>query len=336
MSRTGAEAKPPWSAVPRSVKDEVARLLGSPVARAARVYGGYAPSATFRVVLRDGRRAFLKSTYPLPKDSGVRWVVDREERFYRSLGRRVERWAPRFFGSFERDGWHMLALEDLGPRSVPPWSAAKARRAARDYARFHKSTLGKPLPRWLSRTEHVEFASFWSGLAASGDLDAVASLGRRRADEAAEWLDVSLPVLREGERRLARLRGPDALIHVDTRSDNIRIVGERLRIFDWPFASAGPPEFDFVAFAQTVTAEGGPTPEWILAEYETVLPLRDRAVDASLCGVAGYFADRSWRPPIVGLPRLRSWQRRQLKATLRWTARRLDLPEPRWLDAVAD
>ena len=335
MSRTGAEAKPPWSAVPRTVKDEVAKLLGSPVARAERVYGGYAPSATFRVALRNGRRVFLKSTYPLPTGSAVHWSVDREERFYRSVGERVERWAPRYFGSFERDGWHVLALEDLGPRSVPPWTHLKMRRAARDYARFHKSTLGTALPRWLSRTEHVR-SGFWSRLAARGEIRAVASLARRRRDEAEEWLDVALPLLRDGERRLARLHGPFALLHGDTRSDNIRIVGERLRIFDWPFACVGPEEFDFVAFAQTVAAEGGPVPEAILDEYTRVLSLRDGAIDASLAGVAGYFADCAWRPPVTGLPRLRPWQRRQFKASVAWAARRFGLPEPRWLAAVAD
>ena len=322
--------------MPRAVKDEVAKLLGSPVARAERVYGGYAPSATFRVALADGRRVFLKSTYPLPQGSAVHWSVDREERFYRSVGRRVERWAPRFHGSLDRDGWHMLALEDLGPRSVPPWTPIKARRAAWDYARFHKSTLGKPLPRWLSRAEHIEFASFWTGLAERGEIRAVASLAGRRAGEAEEWLDVALPLFRDGERRLATLRGPSALLHFDTRSDNIRIIGERLRIFDWPFASVGPAEFDLVAFAQTVHAEGGPAPESMLAEYERVLPLRAHAVDASLAGVAGYFADRAWRPPSSGLPRLRPWQRRQLKASLAWAARRFALPEPRWLAAVPD
>ncbi|HUQ17593.1 MAG TPA: phosphotransferase [Candidatus Saccharimonadales bacterium] len=322
--------------MPRTVKDEVATLLGSPVVRAARVYGGYAPSATFRVALRDGRRVFLKSTYPLPTGSGVHWSVDREERFYRSVGVRVQRWAPRYFGSFQRDGWHVLALEDLGARSVPPWTDRKMRYAARDYARFHASTLGTALPRWLPRREHLKFASFWSRLRARGEIRAVASLARRRTDEAEEWLDVALPLLLDGEQRLARLRGPSALIHGDTRSDNIRIVGERLRIFDWPFACVGPAEFDLAAFAQTVAAEGGPAPEAILAEYTRVLPLRHAAIDASLAGIAGYFADCAWRPPVTGLPRLRPWQRRQLKASLAWAARRFGLPEPGWLAAVAD
>ncbi len=37
-----------------------------------------------------------------------------------------------------------------------------------------------------------------------------------------------------------------------------------------------------------------------------------------------------------GLPRLRTVQRRQLKASLRWAARLLDLPAPAWVSAVAD
>ena len=44
----------------------------------------------------------------------------------------------------------------------------------------------------------------------------------------------------------------------------------------------------------------------------------------------------SWQPPLPGLPRLRSIQRRQLKACLAWATRRFALPEPRWLDAVPD
>jgi hypothetical protein len=107
-------------------------------------------------------------------------------------------------------------------------------------------------------------------------------------------------------------------------------------MFDWPFASVGPAEFDVVAFAQGVAAEGGPADEQIVDWYQEVLPLRANIIDASLAGVAGYFADRAPLPPPPGLPRLRSIQRRQLKASLAWAARRFDLPEPRWLSAVKD
>ena len=322
--------------VPRTVKDEAERVAGSRITRATRAYGGYAPSATFRLTLANGRSAFLKSTYPLPPGSAVQWSVAAEERVYRRLGPRIARWSPRFLGAFERDGWQAILLEDLGPPTMPPWTVAKARLAARDYARFHASTLGAPLPRWVPRTTHHEFAGFWARLAESGEIAQVATLAGRRHDEALEWLDVALPALRRSEHQLRLLRGPNALLHFDTRSDNVRLQGRRLRIFDWPFASVGPLEFDLGAFAQSVATEGGPAPERVVAWYAEVLPFRDAAMTASVSGFAGYFADRARRPPVPGLPRLRSFQRRQLRSSLAWAARRMDLPKPGWLAAVKD
>lgn len=329
------EPKPPWSTVPREIKEKVAKILRSPVARAERVYGGYAPSATFRLKLANGKRAFFKASYPAPKGSGVLWFMDREAKNYRSLERYIHPWAPRFFGSFAQDGWHVLLLEDLGPRSVPPWTATKARIAARSYARFHRKTLGKRLPRSLSRRDHLEYARFWRTLGKTGEVARTASLAGRRADEAEEWLAVALPVLIAHERDLETAPPPFALLHFDTRSDNVRIHGDHMRIFDWPFATVGPAEFDVVAFCQAVAAEGGPGAERVLAWYEHALKLRPEMIDASLAAIAGYFADRAWRPPIEGLPRVRRWQRSQLKECLRWSARRFDLPEPRWVEAVA-
>lgn len=90
----GVEAKPPWSMVPPRVRDAVARLVGARVLRAARVYGGYAPSATFRLALEDGRTLFLKGTYPLPQGSPVKWSLEAEEQIYRRLARIVRPWAP--------------------------------------------------------------------------------------------------------------------------------------------------------------------------------------------------------------------------------------------------
>ncbi|HET8568162.1 MAG TPA: hypothetical protein VFM93_04165 [Candidatus Limnocylindria bacterium] len=332
MPRRGAEPKPPWTAVPAAMKAEVARILGSPVARAERVYGGYAPSATYRLLLADGRRAFFKGVYPT--DSGAKWDLDREEEIYRGALEYMRPWAPDFYGSTRADGWHGILLEDLGPQNSLPWTAAKARRAARSYAEFHKNTYGRKLPRWLSRVEHRDFSAFWDRLAGSGELDRTAALAGARAEEAAEWLDVALPVLRETARALAHARPPFALMHFDTRSDNVWLHADLLRMADWNWASVGPPEFELAAFAQSIAAEGGPAPERVEAWYADVLPLDDDALDASIAGIAGYFADRAWREPIPGLPRIRLVQRKQLRASLAWAARRLDLPDPKWLGAV--
>lgn len=321
--------------MPRAVKEDVARTLGSPVVRAARVYGGYAPSATFRLVLADGRAAFFKGVNADSNDY-MRGALPREERVYRELGRYIDPWAPSFLGAFKQLDWHVLLLEDVGPQTMPPWSPAKARRAARSVAKFHASTDGRPLPRWLSRTEHHDLAKYWRDLARSGELANTAALAGRRAEEAREWLDVALPELRGSAERVTRLRPPHSLLHLDTRSDNVRLQGDQLRIFDWNFASVGPHEVDVAAFAQATEAEGGPNAERILTWYAEIKPLRASHIDASIAGIAGYFADRSWRPPIPGVPRVRAWQRSQLKVSLAWAARRLALPEPRWLAAVSD
>jgi hypothetical protein len=299
------------------------------------VYGGYAPSATFRMVLADGRPAFFKGVNATSNDY-MRGALPREERVYRELGRYTGPWSPAFLGAFKRLDWHVLLLEDVGPQTMPPWSPAKARRTARSYAKFHASTHGRPLPRWLSRTEHHEAAGYWRSLAESGELAKTAALARRRAEEAREWLDVALPVLRESSERLVRLRAPHSLLHLDTRSDNTRLQGERLRIFDWNYAGVGPHEIDAAAFAQATEAEGGPSVERTMGWYADVMPLRDSYLDAAVASIAGYFANGAWRPPIPGVPRVRAWQRQQLKVSLAWAARRLALPEPRWLSAVAD
>jgi len=321
--------------VPREVKAEVARVLGSPVARAARVYGGYAPSATFRMVLADGRRAFFKGINASSNEHMHR-ALPQEERVYRGLEPLLGRWAPAFLGAFKTLDWHVIMLEDLGPQTMPPWSPAKARRSFRSYAEFHASTYGRPLPRWLSRTEHHDFAGLWRALSERGDLRRVASLAPRRADEAREWLDVALPPLRERAERLRKLRAPHALVHFDTRSDNVRLQGEQLRIFDWNWACVGPHEMDAAAFAQATEAEGGPGVDLTMRWYAEVMPLRDDHLDASVAGMAGYFAHGAWLPPPPGLPRLRAWQKQQLKVCLAWAARRLSLPEPTWLVALRD
>lgn len=329
------EDKPAWSTVPDSLKAAVSKVLGSPVARAVRTYGGYAPSATFLLTLADGRRAFFKGTYPLPPSSGVRWFLAREEHVYRRLGHAIRPWAPGYIGSARADGWHAVLLEAVRGEAVLPWTRPKALRAMRSYAGFHASTLGRPMPKWLSHTQHREFSTYWRRIATDeAAVGRLAAMAGQRSGEVRDWIRTCAGALRRAERALSRAPEPNALLHFDTRSDNIRLEGDLLRVFDWPFASVGPAEFDFAAFAQSIEAEGGPRCDVAVALYESALPLRQDVLIGSVVGIAGYFADHAPRPPVRDLPRLRSIQRRQLKASLGWAARLLDLPEPSWLAAV--
>ncbi len=58
MSRSGVEKKPPWRALPADLRRQVELTLDSPLKRAARIWGGYGPTPTFRLSLANGRRAF--------------------------------------------------------------------------------------------------------------------------------------------------------------------------------------------------------------------------------------------------------------------------------------
>lgn len=337
MSRTGAEEKPEWRRVPRPVRAGVADMLGAPVVRARRIWGGYGPSATFRISLQDGRRAFFKGVYPHPNTFMHRALAG-EERVYRGIGVLLEPWAPAFFGSLRLEGWHALLLEDLGPASVPPWTTARARAAARSFGEFHRSTLGRPLPRWLPRRRMwTRFGQHWEALTQEPDgFAGTASLAAGREREARRWLTAAVPVLREASTAFTRVRAPYALLHFDTRSDNLRIHDGQLRLFDWPYACVGPAEFDAAAFAQSVPYEtAGPPAEQIMAWYGERVSVRQTVVDYSVAAIAGYFAAQAWLPQPPGLPRLRSIQRRQFCTSLAWAARRLNLPEPEWLAAIA-
>ena len=166
------------------------------------------------------------------------------------------------------------------------------------------------------------------------DIARLSRLAGPRADEARGWLRANLPALAAAAARVAG-SSRHALLHVDVRSDNIRWLDGRLYLFDWPHAAVGPPEFDVAAFAQTVPIEGGSATERVMAWYGESFDVDADVLDASVAAIAGYFARNAWAPEIPSLPRVRGFQRRQLRETLRWAASRLDLPEPTWADALS-
>lgn len=336
MPHTGVEAKPRWREIPRAVRQATESALGSSVRRATRVWGGYGPTPTFRLLLADGRRAFFKATGPADNDF-ARSALIREQRVYADLSALIAPWAPQHYGGFALDPWQVLLLEDVGPKSVPPWTRASARGVARGLAAFHRSTYGKPLPPWIEPPEQygVRVARIWDVLEESGDLEEVAALAGDQRNEASRWLQAAMLALTESAQHLSGIKAPHALLHGDVRSDNLRWSEKGLRLFDWPFADAGPAEFDLAAFAQSVTTEGGPEPEQIIAWYRECGDVRPGALDASVASVAGYFANLAWREDIPGLPRVRTFQCAQLRVSLRWAAARLGLPPPTWIESLS-
>jgi hypothetical protein len=253
---------------------------------------------------------------------------------YEELGGLMGSWAPSYYGSIEVEGWKVLALEDLGPKSAPPWRGKLAENVLREYAAFHRSTIGKEIPSWVPMPEDwlSGHDMSWDWVSEPGAIEPLAKLAGRESSQATAWVESAAEDLIEATKTLADPGLPQALLHFDTRSDNLRWVSGRLYLLDWPHVASGPMEIDVVAFVQSITLEDGPEPETLLGFYERHFPLTSAAVDAAIAALSGFFANRAGQPEIPELPRLRTFQRQQLKVTLRWAASRLGLPSPKWTE----
>ncbi len=330
MSRTGVEPKLPWKLVPKAVRQSVDVALGAPVIRAARIWGGYAPTPTYRLTLADGQRAFFKGTYHA-SNAFARDALVHEERIYRNLGTLIGRWMPQLYAAFRQDDWHVLLLEDLGPKSVPPWTPQKTRAIAHALAAFHQSSLGARPPAWLSQPyEELAHANWTQTAQESRGFHDIAALAGEAAPQALQWLQQTSPLIEHMMQQPALREGPYAILHGDVRSDNLRLIRKHLYLFDWPSITVGRPEWEIVALAQSVAVEGGPPPEQILAWYGERFPINTSALECALAWWLTFFADRAWRPEIPGLPRLRRFQRQQLGTLAFWAARQWSLPSPEW------
>ena len=332
--RTGVEPKPAWRSIPAPIRSAVGETLGAAVTTGRRVWGGYGPSPTFRLKLSDGRRAFLKGCTP-DATTFMRAAFERELRAYADLRDQINDWTPSVFGSFRKHGWEILLLEDLGPKSVPPWTPGKTKSIVHSFALFHAANKGKPLPNWLRRPAGwFDDGLSWGWIASRRATLERAGMAGRYAAEAAIWFREHGPRLASLSKRLLGASRPQ-LIHADARSDNLRWKGGRLYLLDWAEAVAGPPEFDAAFFIQSIAVESVLEPEAILRWYEQVHPLRSEVMDAAVCAAAAYFVDRAWMPELPGLPRLRTFQKRQLVVTLKWALRRFGIDVPRWLGAIS-
>jgi fructosamine-3-kinase len=238
---------------------------------------------------------------------------------------------PQYYATIAQGEWHGLLLEDLGPKSVPPWTPALARHITQALAAFHRSTLGAQLPAWLSRPDKRLVSEQWQRVVdESQGFERIAAWAGESSRQALAWLREVSPTIDSLMQRPILATAPYALLHGDLRSDNLRFRQGKLYLFDWPAITVGRPEWDIVAFAQTVTVEDGVLPEQVMSWYAEAFPVNADAVDSSIAWWFAFFADRGWRPDIPGLPRVRRFQRQQLGTMALWAARQWSLPEPTW------
>ncbi|WP_199614591.1 aminoglycoside phosphotransferase family protein [Paenibacillus alkalitolerans] len=312
------------------LRRQIEEKAGSPVRRAVRVFGGYGPSATFRLFLEDGRTIFAKGAGKGSNTENWR-VLPIEEAVYRNISA-IAPIAPRYYGSVSVEGWHLLLLEDVsGAKKVPPWTEELALQAVRDIAAFHvravseagnvdKMTGKGVIDNWLSIKNNSDERNYFLCLF-------------QNRSEGEAWLDAVIDSLIPMEAELMRPDQPWGFIHTDIRSDNLRFRDGNLVLFDWALALNGPLLFDAGFFFPSIEGEGGPTAEFLLPEYKKVMTAHGIQFPAFAeysvaVATAGFFATRAGKPPIPMLPRLRSIQRLQLGPALRWSCNILGLPQP--------
>jgi hypothetical protein len=280
--------------------DRIERALGWRPAwlRPATDLRGSSDTAARWIVGDAGRSAFVKIG---ATELTAGWTRDEHRNYLAIAGP----FMPTVLG-FDDDGERpVLAIEDLSSAFwPPPWTADRVRAVLDALAIVHRTPPPRELPR------RVDLGANWSDLA----LDPKPFLALGLCSP--EWLDAALPTLIAASDG-APISG-DALIHMDTRSDNLCFRDGRAILIDWNHASIANPDLDAAFWLPSLHAEGGPAPE-------TVLPSAPELATF----VAGFFCSRAGLPDIPDAPHVRPLQVLQSRTALPWAARALGLPEPR-------
>jgi hypothetical protein len=276
------------------------------IAQRIPVTGGYTPVERCRVVMRDGRRAFLKRAI----DADTAGWIRTEARVYDTLEGAA--FLPTRL-DYVAGPAPTLWLEDLGAAHWPgAWRPGDVAAVQRALAALHAI----PIPDWVAPMDLGSWPA-WSTVAVEpGPLLALGLVTAR-------WLEDALPHLLAAERSVPS--GPSVLSHMDVRSDNLCIRSGEALLVDWNWICAAPAGLDAAFWAPSLAAEGGGRPEDVAPPGPT-WPAR----------VSGFFAAQAGLPDLPLAPRVRHIQQVQLRTALPWAVRVLGLPAldgpqaPRW------
>ncbi|MBV7333148.1 aminoglycoside phosphotransferase family protein [Chloroflexi bacterium TSY] len=271
--------------------------MGKTVAHLQHIDRGYTPARRLVVTFTDESSLFAKvATTELTRE----WL-HAEHRIYESLS---GSFMPNFLGWDDDGVAPMLLLEDLSHAYwPPPWTEQQIQSVIAALETIWTTSIPD-----LPKLE--DYTSVLDGWPRVADEPApFLSLGIASEN----WLEKALPVLLElkGED-VAR---GDATLHLDVRSDNICLIGDRAILIDWNNPCIGNAQFDLGAWLPSLHAERGPLPETILPNAGDIAGI-----------LSGYFAAQAGRPPPPGAPHVRRIQLEQLKTALPWAIRELELP----------
>ncbi len=302
----------PWSALPGHLRAQVEQMLGGQVLAATTQPGGFSPGIAARLILEDGRRAFVKAVGDINPDA---------PRLHRAEARIAaalppETPAPRLLGSIDANGWVILAFEDVdGQLPAQPWRDDQLGRVLAATTDLARRLTPAPIDAPPAATRFHTLGHAWRLLASD------AASGADDLAGADPWVCDHLADLVGLERGWADAVEGDTLAHGDVRADNILLTPDRVVFVDWPWACLAPSWFDLIALLPSVAMNGGPLPEDVLAAHP-VEGAESSAVTTALAALAGTWTYLGRRPDPPGLPTLRAFQRAQAAVALRWLRQR--------------
>ena len=365
-----------WADLPRRVRSEVERWLGSEIVSAVTQPTGFSPGVAARLTAADGRRVFAKAVGPEPnadapafhrREIGIAaslpdstpsprllWSYDegplhnrhsRDERqtftqpserpshnrhsreggnpgvgspARKSTHRHHSRVPQRELDEGD-GGWVLLLFEDVdGRHPAQPWRPDELYRVVAAMEELAETLTPSPLPASVVGMAGERFLGLRSWRRLRDERPS-------RLDRVDEWSLRHLDTLVAIEDSVADALDGDTLLNYDVRADNILLTQGRTWFVDWPHACVGPPWLDVVAFAPSVTMQGGPPPEEVVSRHSAYRAADPDAVTAAVAELAGFFTHQAAQPPPPGLPTLRAFQDAQGAIAREWTARRTGL-----------
>jgi aminoglycoside phosphotransferase (APT) family kinase protein len=313
VSAPAAEgARVDWRDVPQPVREAIEGVCGARVAEAQTQPGGFSPGVAARVCCADGNRWFVKAASAEINPDTPR-LHRQEARVLADLDSPIAAGhlpVPRLRGTVELGPWFALVIDDVaGHQPELPWQDSEL-----DLVLAALDRLGDaltPAPVKVPSVEEYMGADFtgWRTLARTPGDDRIDPWSRARLDELAAL-----------EATWAAHAAGITLLHADIRADNLLVTGGGVQVVDWPHACHGAAFVELVFFAPSVAMQGGPAPAALLARSRTGREAGREALAAVVCAMAGYFTERSLRPPPPGLPTVRGFQAAQGEVTRAWLA----------------
>lgn len=299
-----------WADVPERVR---AGLFDVDVVDEVSQPGGFSPGLAARLLLADGRRAFVKAV-GRDRDPHSPGMHRREIEILGSMP--VGLPVPALLDSYDDGDWVALVIEDVeGHSPAMPWRTEEFAEVVAALGTLSKALNPSPIAAGPPEDVHPGVFGNWRRLAER-------PVG---VDRLPDWAADHLDLLVELESAGAQAAEGDTLLHFDLRADNLLRTEQGVVFVDWPHACVGAYWIDLLGLLPSVGMQGGPDLEtvWQQAIGGDADP---DAVNAVLAAVVGYFLVDSLLPAPPNLPTIRTFQRLQGDVGLDWLRERLGRP----------